>query len=96
MGVAGSVTDDEEVSDEIVRRPSAWVALVMGGFHLGNSSRDRIEGIIADLRLLGVRRVAPCHCTGHSARRLFADGFGDDCVLAGVGYTVKTGPGGME
>jgi 7,8-dihydropterin-6-yl-methyl-4-(beta-D-ribofuranosyl)aminobenzene 5'-phosphate synthase len=61
------------------------VALVMGGFHLGSASRNRIETIIADLRDLGVQRVAPCHCTGDVARQMFADAFGADCTLAGVG-----------
>lgn len=63
------------------------VALVVGGFHLGGASRARIEGIIAELRDLGVRRAAPCHCTGDEARRMFSQSFGDDCVLAGVGWS---------
>jgi 7,8-dihydropterin-6-yl-methyl-4-(beta-D-ribofuranosyl)aminobenzene 5'-phosphate synthase len=63
------------------------VALVMGGFHLGSASRARVEGIVADFRDLGVQRVAPCHCTGDQARQLFADAFGADCVLAGVGWS---------
>jgi len=63
------------------------VALVVGGFHLGGASQTRIEGIIGDLRDLGVRRTAPCHCTGDQARRMFSQAFGDDCVLAGVGWS---------
>jgi 7,8-dihydropterin-6-yl-methyl-4-(beta-D-ribofuranosyl)aminobenzene 5'-phosphate synthase len=63
------------------------IALVMGGFHLGGASRRRVEGIIADFREMGVQRVAPCHCTGDAARELFDDAFGDDCVLAGIGWS---------
>jgi 7,8-dihydropterin-6-yl-methyl-4-(beta-D-ribofuranosyl)aminobenzene 5'-phosphate synthase len=65
------------------------VALVTGGFHLGSASRARVAGIIADFRDLGVQRVAPCHCTGDQARQLFADAFGADCVLAGVGWSTR-------
>jgi 7,8-dihydropterin-6-yl-methyl-4-(beta-D-ribofuranosyl)aminobenzene 5'-phosphate synthase len=70
-------------------RTDDQVALVMGGFHLGGASRARVEGIIADFRDLGVERVAPCHCTGDAARQLFAAAFGDDCVLAGVGWSTE-------
>jgi 7,8-dihydropterin-6-yl-methyl-4-(beta-D-ribofuranosyl)aminobenzene 5'-phosphate synthase len=62
------------------------VVLVLGGFHLGGASRGRIEGIIAEFRRLGVQRVAPYHCTGDGARRMFAYAFGADCTLAGVGW----------
>lgn len=65
------------------------IALVVGGFHLGGASRSRVEGIIADFRQLGVKRVAPCHCTGDAARRLFDDAFGEDCTLAGVGWSTE-------
>lgn len=74
---------------EMVRRSKevteGEVALVMGGFHLRDASRGRIGAIIADLHDLGVQRVAPCHCTGELARQMFADAFGVDCTLAGVG-----------
>ncbi len=65
------------------------IALVMGGFHLGGASRRRVEDIIADFREMGVQRVAPCHCTGDAARELFDDAFGDNCTLAGVGWSTE-------
>ena len=78
---------------EMVRRARQVVdrdpALVMGGFHLGQASTDQVQTIIDELRQLGVRQVAPCHCTGDRARRLFADAFGTDCILAGVGQIVE-------
>jgi len=85
---------------EMVRRAQETVegevALVMGGFHLGSASRDQVEAIITDLRQLGVQQVAPCHCTGDQARRMFAEGFGGGFFPAGVGWTVciaaKGGP----
>jgi 7,8-dihydropterin-6-yl-methyl-4-(beta-D-ribofuranosyl)aminobenzene 5'-phosphate synthase len=77
--------------DSMVRRAhdhlDGQIALVMGGFHLGGASRRRVEGIVTDFRELGVQSVAPCHCTGDAARRLFHEAFGGDCVLAGVGWS---------
>ncbi len=74
---------------EMVRRAQEVlggdVALVMGGFHLRDASSEQLEAVIADFRQLGVRRVAPCHCTGDAARQMFADALGVDCTLAGVG-----------
>jgi 7,8-dihydropterin-6-yl-methyl-4-(beta-D-ribofuranosyl)aminobenzene 5'-phosphate synthase len=61
------------------------IVLVVGGFHLGKASDERIEATIDELQVLGVRAVAPLHCTGDKARRLFADAFGDDGHLVGVG-----------
>ena len=82
---------------EMVRRVKevtvGEVALAMGGFHLGEASRDEIEGIIAELRRLGVQRIAPCHCTGERARLMFEDAYGTDCTLAGVGWVVSMGWG---
>jgi len=67
------------------------VALVVGGFHLRSASRRRVGQIIDALRELGVERVAPTHCTGDEARQMFAEAFGDDCTLAGVGQTFRIG-----
>jgi len=67
------------------------VALVTGGFHLGSANRRTVEATIAGLRDLGVRRVAPCHCTGDGARQMFADAFGEDCLLPGAGQVIVVG-----
>ena len=69
------------------------VYLVLGGFHLGGMSRRRIKRIIADFRQLGVQKVAPCHCTGDRAIRVFAEEYGPDFVKAGVGLVLGVGFG---
>jgi 7,8-dihydropterin-6-yl-methyl-4-(beta-D-ribofuranosyl)aminobenzene 5'-phosphate synthase len=77
---------------EMVRRAQqvgkGEVALVVGGFHLFGADRGRIAEVIGGLRALGVRRVAPCHCTGDLARRMFAEAFGDDFLPAGAGWSI--------
>jgi len=65
--------------------------LVMGGFHLGGASRETVEAIIAEFREMGVQKVAPCHCTGEEATRMFAEAFGDDFIPCGVGLRVALG-----
>jgi len=77
---------------EMVRRARqvgrGKVALVVGGFHLSGADRGRIAEVISGLQALGVRRVAPCHCTGDLARRMFADVFGADFLPAGAGWGI--------
>ena len=65
------------------------VYLVLGGFHLGGTSEEKITGIVEDFQQLGVQRVAPCHCSGDVARRLFKEAYGEDFISAGVGSKLK-------
>lgn len=80
---------------EMVRRARqvgrGEVALVVGGFHLSGADRERIAEVIRGLQALGVRRVAPCHCTGDLARRMFAEAFGDNFLPAGAGWSITLG-----
>jgi len=81
---------------EVVRRARQMggdeVCLVLGGFHLASASEGRIAAILASFRELGVRRVAPCHCTGKGAMRMFAAEYGEDFIKAGVGLILDVGP----
>jgi len=61
------------------------VYLVLGGFHLGAASEKRIKRIVSDFRQMDVRKVAPCHCTGGRAMKIFADEFGEDFIRIGAG-----------
>jgi 7,8-dihydropterin-6-yl-methyl-4-(beta-D-ribofuranosyl)aminobenzene 5'-phosphate synthase len=77
---------------EIVRKAKTLsgdgVYLVLGGFHLGGKSRTEIEGILSEFRRLGVRKVAPCHCTGEQAIRMFRQEYGEDFIQAGAGKVI--------
>jgi 7,8-dihydropterin-6-yl-methyl-4-(beta-D-ribofuranosyl)aminobenzene 5'-phosphate synthase len=68
------------------------IALVIGGFHLGEARQSQIESIIADVRDLGVRQVSPTHCTGERAIAMFADEYGDNYIQAGAGRVIIIGP----
>jgi 7,8-dihydropterin-6-yl-methyl-4-(beta-D-ribofuranosyl)aminobenzene 5'-phosphate synthase len=71
----------------IVRRARTLgeVDMLIGGFHLQDASLDTIQGVIGEIQSLGVRRAAPCHCTGESAIREFQEAFGPNFQEAGVG-----------
>jgi len=78
-GIVNMVRKAREVTGE------DRVHLVAGGFHLGGEHPSRIEAIAEELRLLSVRQVAPCHCSGDVARRVFRKKFGPDYLESGVG-----------
>lgn len=65
--------------------PNANIALVMGGFHLLSATSGEIDKIVRSFRELGVRRVAPSHCTGDLARSRFKKAFGPNYVESGLG-----------
>ena len=83
---------------EVVRKAKALsgdgVYLGLGGFHLGGKSRKEIEGILSEFRRLGVRKVAPCHCTGDQALRMFRQEYGEDFIQAGAGRVIRVPPSG--
>jgi 7,8-dihydropterin-6-yl-methyl-4-(beta-D-ribofuranosyl)aminobenzene 5'-phosphate synthase len=65
------------------------IYLLMGGFHLGARSDAEIRGIIRRLKKLGVKKVAPSHCTGENAIRLFREQWADDFVEGGLGAVLE-------
>ncbi|MBN1615450.1 MAG: MBL fold metallo-hydrolase, partial [Deltaproteobacteria bacterium] len=78
---------------DVVRQAKAvtgedTVYLVLGGFHLVGQPTSRIRSILRDLRRLSVRKVAPCHCSGDEARKLFKQEYGADYMECGVGRRI--------
>ncbi len=66
------------------------VDLVYGGFHMQPYDAATIERVAHQLKVrLGVRRIAPTHCTGALGFKVFRQVFGTDDVYAGLG-TVTT------
>lgn len=65
------------------------IYLVLGGFHLGNASADQVNKIIKEFKRIGVKNVAPCHCTGEQAISSFRNAFGEDFIQVGVGKVIE-------
>ena len=62
--------------------------LLVGGFHLLMDSGSSIQKKAARLQELGVRHVAPSHCSGGEARKVFAKVYGDKFITSGLGRTI--------
>jgi 7,8-dihydropterin-6-yl-methyl-4-(beta-D-ribofuranosyl)aminobenzene 5'-phosphate synthase len=66
------------------------VALVEGGFHLLPYPPEYVAALATRLKNgLGVRRVAPNHCTGQKAMAIFRQVYGENYVHAGIESGVK-------
>jgi 7,8-dihydropterin-6-yl-methyl-4-(beta-D-ribofuranosyl)aminobenzene 5'-phosphate synthase len=65
------------------------VHLILGGFHLGSTSEAELSRIVEQLQALGVENVAPSHCSGDRAIRLFADTWKEDCLSSGCGARIS-------
>ncbi|MFO7853504.1 MAG: MBL fold metallo-hydrolase [Bacteroidota bacterium] len=59
------------------------IYLVIGGFHHPPLS------VVKEFRKLGVKKVAPSHCTGDPAREAFAKEYGVDFIENGVGKIIE-------
>ena len=53
------------------------IFLVIGGFHLKDSSWKEIVNIVAELKASGIKKIAPTHCTGKKATSLMQKEFQD-------------------
>ncbi len=65
------------------------IYLITGGFHLGGASERATAKIIGELKELGVRKIAPSHCTGDKAITRFRQEWGDDFLELGCGATLE-------
>jgi 7,8-dihydropterin-6-yl-methyl-4-(beta-D-ribofuranosyl)aminobenzene 5'-phosphate synthase len=72
------------------------VYLAVGGFHLSGATKEEILSVVEKLQSLGVSKVAPCHCSGDLARRIFKDSFGAGYKEAGAGTIIRLEPGSAD
>lgn len=68
------------------------VYLLMGGFHWMGASPAEIERRIEALRVLGVKKVAPSHCTGEAAIHRFRQVWRGDFIAGGCGAVIEIYP----
>lgn len=76
--------------------PDAPLRAVIGGFHLVNADRRRLEETLTALREFNLEQIVPCHCTGDAAVTILHKALGD-CVLPSLSgmqyqYQIKTVP----
>ncbi|MCX6651506.1 MAG: MBL fold metallo-hydrolase [Methanomassiliicoccales archaeon] len=63
------------IVSQIKRHSERKLYMVMGGFHLWNASQDTLLKTMDGLKRLGVEKVAPMHCSGFEATKMFSDRF---------------------
>jgi 7,8-dihydropterin-6-yl-methyl-4-(beta-D-ribofuranosyl)aminobenzene 5'-phosphate synthase len=76
---------------EAGRLAGAPVEFAIGGFHWHAFRKGSIRTLAAELKELGLERIAPSHCTGDRATMILADVFGDGFVKSGLGTTIDLG-----
>jgi 7,8-dihydropterin-6-yl-methyl-4-(beta-D-ribofuranosyl)aminobenzene 5'-phosphate synthase len=74
---------------EATERCKDKVYLVMGGFHLDGMTSAQIQEVIHALKALGVKKVAPSHCTGDRAMSMFRHAWGEDFLQGGAGAIIE-------
>ena len=62
---------------------------VVGGMHLVEAGPRRMDRTVAELRRLGVQRLAPAHCTGPAATALLWSEFPERCIPSHVGTAME-------
>lgn len=78
------------IVQELKSRTHDDVVLLLGGYHLAWKSMETITELARTLKNdLGVKRVAPAHCSGHGAFKVFQDVFADDFVFFGLGTEIE-------
>jgi 7,8-dihydropterin-6-yl-methyl-4-(beta-D-ribofuranosyl)aminobenzene 5'-phosphate synthase len=77
-----------EMLELVAARSGKPILLAIGGYHLLHDSPAEIRATIERLRALGVRRVAPIHCTGARARRLLKAELGERFLAVGAGSEI--------
>ncbi len=75
-----------KVAKDVIQKD---IKFAIGGFHLLNSDKSIILGVIERIRALGVQKVLATHCTGDEAIEVFKDKFGENFINGGVGSIIK-------
>lgn len=65
------------------------IRFAFGGFHLMSHTREQVEKIIEEIKLLGIEKIGPTHCTGDSAIAMFKEAWGRNYVSIGVGKKLR-------
>jgi 7,8-dihydropterin-6-yl-methyl-4-(beta-D-ribofuranosyl)aminobenzene 5'-phosphate synthase len=77
-----------EMLKEIKSAFNKNIYMVFGGFHLLNKSEKEMDGIISEIKTLGVVKCGATHCTGEKQIKMIRDAFGTNFVELGVGNSI--------
>lgn len=69
--------------------PEELIYLALGGFHLHRSTEEEVTHTVTKFFDLNVLTVAPTHCSGEAARKLFKKEFDKNYIEVGAGKIVE-------
>jgi len=78
----------ENLARDALNLTGGEICLAVGGFHLGGATRAQLDLLVEEMKELGVLKIAPTHCSGDLARQVFREGYDDDCLDVGVGFSM--------
>lgn len=70
---------------DLLNRP---IFLVIGGFHSMPGTVSGLSAAANQFKELGVRKVAPAHCTSEQTKAFFKAAYGKDYITVGAGKTL--------
>ena len=75
---------------ETIQQIDESVDLVVGGYHLAWRPIEQISELARSLKTeFQVTRVAPAHCSGHTAFKVFQDVFSEEFLFFGLGSEIE-------
>lgn len=79
----------ENILAEAKKATGRKIDMAYGGFHLIPFNRKELTDLAGLMKnTLGVKRVAPAHCTGHLAFKVLQEQFGAGYLYAGLGESI--------
>lgn len=82
----------EAMLQQIGHQAGRPILMMIGGWHLLQSTMPEIRATLDALRAAGVRHAGPTHCTGDAAITAARSAFGERFVEGGVGAVVEFAP----
>jgi len=64
------------------------IYLALGGFHLHRKNEDDISATINKMLKMKILNVAPTHCSGNTARKMFKEIFDNNYIETGAGKEI--------
>lgn len=74
-----------KIIETVKQNISGDIYLVLGGFHLMGKHRKTVTPIVDKFKQLGVKKIAPAHCSGKNATKLFKETYDDNFIEVKAG-----------
>ena len=69
--------------------PDELIYLALGGFHLHKQTKEELSSTITTILKMEIRTIAPSHCSGDKARKMFREVYGVNYIEIGTGKEIE-------